>query len=344
MDEGVANANLIVEAATERTDLKLSIFKAMDAAAPADCILATNTSSISITQIAAATNRPEQVIGMHFMNPVPVMKLVEVIRGYATSDATCAARHGTLQSPRKSAGGSQRLPRLRGQPHFDAHDQRGHHHAARRRRGCGGHRYGYETWNGAPHGPPAIGRLHRIGRLPEHLRVLHEGLGNPKYAPCPLLVNMVTAGHLGVKSGQGFYVHTPGSKDLVVAPNFPFSDIRDMKGSRERLHEIIFEADTPAGKRFDVLLLWLIVASVVTVMAETVPDWHDRYRGTFVALEWVFTGLFTIEYITRLLVVKRPLRYATSFFGLVDLLAILPLVGLLIPGSGSLRVIRIRGC
>ena len=86
-----------------------------------------------------------------------------------------------------------------------------------------------------------------------------------------------------------------------------------MKGSRERLHEIIFEADTPAGKRFDVLLLWLIVASVVTVMAETVPDWHDRYRGTFMALEWVFTGLFTIEYITRLLVVKRPLRYATSF-------------------------------
>ena len=115
-----------------------------------------------------------------------------------------------------------------------------------------------------------------------------------------------------------------------------------MKGSRERLHEIIFEADTTAGKRFDVLLLWLIVASVVTVMAETVPDWHDRYRGTFVVLEWVFTGLFTIEYITRLLVVKRPLRYATSFFGLVDLLAILPtFVGLLIPGSGSLRVIRI---
>ena len=115
-----------------------------------------------------------------------------------------------------------------------------------------------------------------------------------------------------------------------------------MKGSRERLHEIIFEADTPAGKRFDVLLLWLIVASVVAVMAETVPDWHDRYLGTFVALEWVFTGLFTIEYITRLLVVKRPLRYATSFFGLVDLLAILPtFVGLLIPGSGSLRIIRI---
>jgi voltage-gated potassium channel len=115
-----------------------------------------------------------------------------------------------------------------------------------------------------------------------------------------------------------------------------------MKGSRERLHEIIFEADTPAGKWFDVLLLWLIVASVVTVMAETVPDWHDRYRGTFVALEWVFTGLFTIEYIARLLVVKRPLRYATSFFGVVDLLAILPtFVGLLIPGSGSLRVIRI---
>ena len=115
-----------------------------------------------------------------------------------------------------------------------------------------------------------------------------------------------------------------------------------MKGFRERLHEIIFEADTPAGKRFDVWLLWLIVASVLTVMAETVPDWHDRYRDVFVGLEWVFTGLFTVEYITRLLVVKHPLRYATSFFGLVDLLAILPtFLGLLIPGSGSLRVIRI---
>ena len=115
-----------------------------------------------------------------------------------------------------------------------------------------------------------------------------------------------------------------------------------MKGSRERLHEIIFEADTPAGKRFDVLLLWLIVASVITVMAETVPDWHNRYIGTFVALEWLFTALFTIEYLVRLLVVKQPLRYATSFFGVVDLLAILPtFVGLLVPGSGSLRVIRI---
>ncbi|MBO73865.1 MAG: ion transporter [Flavobacteriales bacterium] len=115
-----------------------------------------------------------------------------------------------------------------------------------------------------------------------------------------------------------------------------------MKGSRERLHEIIFEADTPAGKRFDVLLLWLIVASVITVMAETVPDWHNRYIGTFVALEWLFTALFTIEYLVRLLVVKQPLRYATSFFGVVDLLAILPtFVGLLVPGSGSLRIIRI---
>ncbi len=115
-----------------------------------------------------------------------------------------------------------------------------------------------------------------------------------------------------------------------------------MKMSRELLHEVIFEADTQAGKRFDVLLLWLIVASVITVMAETVPDWHDRYRAVFTVLEWVFTGLFTIEYIARLIVVNQPFRYATSFFGVVDLLAILPtFLGLLIPGSGSLRVIRI---
>ena len=197
----------------------------MDAAAPADCILATNTSSISITQIAAATNRPEQVIGMHFMNPVPVMKLVEVIRGYATSDATCAAVMELSKALGESTGGSQRLPGLCGQPHFDAHDQRSHHHAARRRRGCRGHRYGHETRNGASDGAAATGRLHRIGRLPEHLARAARGVGQPQYAPCPLLVNMVTAGHLGVKSGQGFYVHTPGSKDWWWRPTSANSPI-----------------------------------------------------------------------------------------------------------------------
>ena len=220
MDEGVANANLIVEAATERTDLKLSIFKAMDAAAPADCILATNTSSISITQIAAATNRPEQVIGMHFMNPVPVMKLVEVIRGYATSDATCSA----VMELSKAFG---KVPvEVNDYPGFVAnrilmpmineaiitlHEGVADVEAIDTVMKLG---------MAHPMGPLQLADFIGLDVCLSILRVLHEGLGNPKYAPCPLLVNMVTAGHLGVKSGQGFYVHTPGSKDLVVAPNF----------------------------------------------------------------------------------------------------------------------------
>lgn len=115
-----------------------------------------------------------------------------------------------------------------------------------------------------------------------------------------------------------------------------------MKATRDRLHEIIFEADTPAGKRFDVLLLWLILLSVVTVMAESVPEWHESYLYFFQCAEWFFTILFTLEYVARLAVVKHPIRYATSFFGLVDLLAILPsFIGIILPGSGSLRVIRI---
>ncbi|MFZ9055464.1 MAG: ion transporter [Flavobacteriales bacterium] len=115
-----------------------------------------------------------------------------------------------------------------------------------------------------------------------------------------------------------------------------------MSTRRDRLHEIIFEADTPAGKRFDVILLWLIVGSVLTVMAESVPEWHDAYRQLFFILEWTFTGFFTVEYIARLWSVKHPLRYATSFFGVIDLLAILPaFLGFILPGSGSLRIIRI---
>ncbi len=115
-----------------------------------------------------------------------------------------------------------------------------------------------------------------------------------------------------------------------------------MISTRDRIHEIIFEADTPAGKRFDVILLWGIVASVVTVMAESVPEWHESYRRVFTVLEWFFTVLFTLEYVFRLWAVRRPLQYATSFFGMVDLLAILPtFLGLVLPGTGSLRIIRI---
>ncbi len=115
-----------------------------------------------------------------------------------------------------------------------------------------------------------------------------------------------------------------------------------MKASRNRLHEIIFEADTAAGKAFDVALLWLIVLSVLTVIAESVPEWNSAFHTEFIRLEWGFTALFTLEYVLRLLVVKKPWHYARSFFGLVDLLAILPtFIGLIVPGSSSLRIIRI---
>ena len=217
---GVAQADLVVEAATERTDLKLSIFQSMDAAAPAGCILATNTSSISITQIAAATQRPEQVIGMHFMNPVPVMKLVEVIRGYATSDATCAAIMTLSQQLGKipvevndypGFVANRILMPMINEAIITLHEGVADVEAIDTVMKLG---------MAHPMGPLQLADFIGLDVCLSILRVLHEGLGNPKYAPCPLLVNMVTAGHLGAKTGQGFYVHTPGSKDLVVAPNF----------------------------------------------------------------------------------------------------------------------------
>ena len=217
---GVAHADLVVEAATERTDLKLSIFQSMDAAAPAGCILATNTSSISITQIAAATQRPEQVIGMHFMNPVPVMKLVEVIRGYATSDATCAAIMTLSQQLGKipvevndypGFVANRILMPMINEAIITLHEGVADVEAIDTVMKLG---------MAHPMGPLQLADFIGLDVCLSILRVLHEGLGNPKYAPCPLLVNMVTAGHLGAKTGQGFYLHTPGSKDLVVAPNF----------------------------------------------------------------------------------------------------------------------------
>ena len=217
---GVAQADLVVEAATERTDLKLSIFQSMDAAAPAGCILATNTSSISITQIAAATQRPEQVIGMHFMNPVPVMKLVEVIRGYASSDATCAAIMTLSQQLGKipvevndypGFVANRILMPMINEAIITLHEGVADVEAIDTVMKLG---------MAHPMGPLQLADFIGLDVCLSILRVLHEGLGNPKYAPCPLLVNMVTAGHLGAKTGQGFYLHTPGSKDLVVAPNF----------------------------------------------------------------------------------------------------------------------------
>ncbi len=217
---GVKNAELVVEAATENVELKLRIFRDLDTHAPEGCILATNTSSISITRIAAATKRPGHVIGMHFMNPVPVMKLVEVIRGYDTTDAVTEAVvdlskaigkipvavndyagfvanrilmpmiNESIQTLFQSVGGVAEI---------DSIMKLGMAH---------------------PMGPLQLADFIGLDTCLAIMRVLHDGLGEPKYAPCPLLVQMVTAGKLGVKSGEGFYVYTAGSKDLVVAPAF----------------------------------------------------------------------------------------------------------------------------
>lgn len=218
--EGVANAQLVVEAATENVDLKLQIFRDLDLYAPEGAILASNTSSISITRIAAVTKRAEQVIGMHFMNPVPVMKLVEVIRGYATSDAV------TQQV--------MDISRQLGKTPTEVNDYPGF--VANRILLPMINEAIYSLFEGVagveeidtvmklgmahPMGPLQLADFIGLDVCLAILRVLHEGLGNPKYAPCPLLVNMVMAGRLGVKSGEGFYAHTPGSKDLVVASRF----------------------------------------------------------------------------------------------------------------------------
>ncbi len=218
--KGVANANLVVEAATENVDLKLQIFRDLDQYAPAEAILASNTSSISITKIAAVTKRPQQVIGMHFMNPVPVMKLVEVIRGYATSDAVTAQVMDLSRQLGKTPTEVNDYPGfvanrilmpmineaiitlfegVAGVEEIDTVMKLGMAH---------------------PMGPLQLADFIGLDVCLAILRVLHEGLGNPKYAPCPLLVNMVMAGRLGAKSGEGFYQYTAGSKELVVAERF----------------------------------------------------------------------------------------------------------------------------
>jgi 3-hydroxybutyryl-CoA dehydrogenase len=218
--EGVSDADLVVEAATENVELKLSIFRQMDEAAPAGCILATNTSSISITKIAAATNRPHQVIGMHFMNPVPVMKLVEIINGYATSAEVtntivelsrklgkipCAVNDypgfiaNRILMPMINEAVYSLYEGVAGVEEIDTVMKLGMAH---------------------PMGPLQLADFIGLDVCLSILNVLHDGFGNPKYAPCPLLVNMVTAKKLGIKSGEGFYTYTAGSKDLVVSERF----------------------------------------------------------------------------------------------------------------------------
>jgi 3-hydroxybutyryl-CoA dehydrogenase len=217
---GVQKAELVVEAATERIDLKKKIFTDLDEHAPDSAILATNTSSISITQIAAVTNRPEQVIGMHFMNPVPVMKLVEVIRGYATSDAV------TRKIMEKSKALGKVPVEVNDYPGFISNRilmPMINEAIISLHEGVAGVEEidtVMKLGMAHPMGPLQLADFIGLDVCHSIMNVLYEGFGNPKYAPCPLLVNMVTAGRLGVKSGEGFYQYTAGSKESVVAPAF----------------------------------------------------------------------------------------------------------------------------
>ncbi|WP_019946625.1 3-hydroxyacyl-CoA dehydrogenase family protein [Hymenobacter aerophilus] len=220
LSEGVLQADLVVEAATENVELKLNIFREIDQYAPEQAILATNTSSISITRIAAVTKRQTQVIGMHFMNPVPVMKLVEVIRGYATSDEVTAKVMDMSRQLGKTPTEVNDYPGFVANrilmPMINEAIITLHEGVA-----------GVEEIDtvmklGMAHlmGPLQLADFIGLDVCLAIMRVLHEGLGNPKYAPCPLLVNMVTAGRLGVKSGEGFYSWTHGTKELVLADRF----------------------------------------------------------------------------------------------------------------------------
>ena len=218
--DGVANADLIVEAATENIDLKLKIFKDIDDAAKSTAILATNTSSISITKIASVTKRPDKVIGMHFMNPVPVMKLVEVIRGYSTSNETTEA----VMSLSKKL---EKIPvEVNDYPGFVANrilmPMINEAIYSLYEGVAGVHEIDTVMKLGMAHpmGPLQLADFIGLDICLSILKVLHDGFGNPKYAPCPLLVNMVQAGHRGVKSGSGFYQYKAGSKELVVAERF----------------------------------------------------------------------------------------------------------------------------
>ena len=220
LSEGAKQADLVVEAATENVELKLNIFRELDKICPPSTIFASNTSSISITRIASVTKRPDKVIGMHFMNPVPVMKLVEVIRGYSTSDEVTKLIMDTSKKLNKVptevndypgfVANKVLMPMINeaiitlhegvaGVEEIDTVMKLGMAH---------------------PMGPLQLADFIGLDVCLSILNVLKDGFGNPKYAPCPLLVNMVMAGHLGVKSGEGFYKYTPGSKDVLVAGRF----------------------------------------------------------------------------------------------------------------------------
>ena len=220
IEDGVKNCDLVIEAATENIELKLKIFKEIDEFAPSNCILATNTSSISITKIASVTKRPSQVIGMHFMNPVPVMKLVEVINGYATDKKVtktiislstligkipCEVNDypgfiaNRILMPMINEAIYSLYENVAGVEEIDTVMKLGMAH---------------------PMGPLQLADFIGLDVCHSILKVLFDGFGNPKYSPCPLLTNMVNANKLGIKTGEGFYRYTPGSKDLIVSEGF----------------------------------------------------------------------------------------------------------------------------
>jgi 3-hydroxybutyryl-CoA dehydrogenase len=215
-----STSDLVIEVVSENMAIKEKIFKTLDEAAPESAILASNTSSISITKLASFTKRPDKVIGMHFMNPVPVMKLVEVIRGYATSNETTNVIMDLSRQLSKIPVEVNDYPGfvanrilmpmineaiytlyegVAGVEEIDAVMKLGMAH---------------------PMGPLQLADFIGLDVCLAIMHVLYDGFKQPKYAPCPLLVNMVTAGKLGVKSGEGFYIHTPGSKELFVSPSF----------------------------------------------------------------------------------------------------------------------------
>ena len=220
LEAGVKDADLVIEAATENVTIKLNIFKDLDKICMPHTILASNTSSISITMIASVTKRADKIIGMHFMNPVPIMKLVEIIKGYSTSDEvtkqiTDLSKKldkipvevndypgfiaNRILMPMINEAIISLFEGVAGVEEIDNVMKLGMSH---------------------PMGPLQLADFIGLDVCLSILNVLHDGFGNPKYAPCPLLVNMVTSGNLGVKSGIGFYEYTPGSKELKVAPRF----------------------------------------------------------------------------------------------------------------------------
>ncbi|MDO6429873.1 3-hydroxyacyl-CoA dehydrogenase NAD-binding domain-containing protein [Flavitalea sp. BT771] len=220
LETGVKDVQLVVEAATENLEVKLSIFRQLDQLCPEGCLLASNTSSISITKIASVTRRPASVIGLHFMNPVPVMKLIEIINGYATDKAVTrqmvdiAGQLGKIPCVVNDYPGfiaNRILMPMINEAIFSLYE------------GVAGVQEidtVMKLGMAHPMGPLQLADFIGLDVCHSILKVLHDGFGNPKYAPCPLLTNMVTAGYLGVKSGEGFYTYTAGSKDLVVSSRF----------------------------------------------------------------------------------------------------------------------------